>query len=69
MKTLKSFEIPDVAVEGTISRIREEAIKWCLEDRKRDGLTFQGEFWMKRFDLTDKDIEDYAFQKERGQRK
>lgn len=34
LKTLKDFEIPDVAVEGVIKGIRSEAIKWIKEERE-----------------------------------
>ncbi len=51
----------DVAVKTEIlAEIKAEAIKWVKEDRKEFGVTFQGEFWQHRLNITEKDLEEFA---------
>jgi len=36
--------------------IKQEAIKWVKGDRERFGLTIQGEFWQRRFNITEEEL-------------
>jgi len=36
--------------------LKEEAIKWVKEDREEFGVTFQGEFWQHRLNITEEDL-------------
>ncbi len=60
LKTSRDLEEPiGVLVEGGIipQKLKQEAINWVKEDRRRHGVTFQGEFWQENLNITEEDLE------------
>jgi hypothetical protein len=59
LKTLK--DISDVTKSGALvcnaKELKAQAIKWVKEDRESFGLTLQGEFWERRFNIIEEDLE------------
>jgi len=48
----------DILIKHHHKNIKQEAIKWVKEDRKEFGITFQGEFWQHRLNITEEDLKD-----------